>query len=1386
MANKVLFFTIILLPFFLSSHIYALNPDKILTQYNIQVWDNKNGLPSNSVYAVTQTRDGYLWIGTQNGLVRFDGVRFRLYNRSRDSRLESDVVRALYQDREGTLWIGTDSGGLTSFKDGEFFTYPVSKYKALDKIRTINGGRRGDLWIGSSIAGLTRFANGRFTTYTTKEGLPHNQVRSIYKDTNKNLWVTTSGGVVKVNKNGIFTIFAPRSLLPVLKTGSVFDSGTNELWIGTWGKGLFRLKHRIVTRFGKQQGFPDLNVTCLFEDRGGNLWAGSEGGTLSRIKNNGSRFDSLSISSPLAEGSVNSIYEDKEGSLWIGTLDEGLIHLRDNKFTVYTTSEGLSHNYASCVSRDRDGGILVGTKEGLSRMASLKENRFRPLLPAGKKLLNKAVSCLFEDSSGTLWIGTWGGLHKFKDNVLTSITKEDGLTDNRVKHIALDALGNTWVGTEKGLNRIDGETGAITTFTTKEGLSGDSIEFLFQDRAGTLCIGSGAALNYLENDRIVVYNPPVHMAVNLFLCGHRDKNRVLWLGTDRGMLRVEDEKTTLFNEKTGLHENHIYSILEDDFGYIWLAGRNGISRIAKKELETVASGTSKRVYPEAFDENDGLKSRWCTGPGFKAPDGKLWFPTSLGAALIDPERIEKKSLLKPKIEKLVADGETFCMYKNTPGKRKLVLGPGKKRLELYYTGFSFIDAHKLRFKIKLAGFDNDWVEMGNLRSTTYTGLGPGDYTFTVRVGKPGGDTKNNEVSFDFYVKPYFFQTIWFYLAVSFLILLFIYSLHFVKVRRLRARKEELKELVRVRTADLEERNVQLQNAHETIRHSNEEIEEKNRQLENQTEQLKELDKAKSSFFANISHEFRTPLTLIKGPLEQILAENPDKVLETRANIMLRNSRGLLNLVDQLLELARFDSGKMELKTVRRNIVSFMRSVVMCFESLARQNKINLDFKTEADEIILYFDPEKLERIIFNLLSNAFNYTPPGGGISVYLREIPEPALPSGCLEIVVKDTGSGIAAERLPRIFDRFYRGETSHDYRRKGTGIGLALTKELVELHRGQIEVESKCLPGHRGGTAFFIRLPRGKDHLNTREIEAPPGKYNREIAPMLDYSGLARTETGDGEHTGDSEGNVSPGHGGDEYPEKKPIILVVDDNPDVRSYIKSALANYFIVKEAADGKEGIQKAGDIIPDLVISDVMMPIIDGFELCAHLKKDIKTSHIPVILLTARASETSMAQGLETGADDYVTKPFNADLLIIRVKNLIRLRRQLQCKIQQDLMLSPGEVSVSSIDNEFLKEVRVIIETNMSDPAFNVKQMAEKLFMSPATLRRKIEALTGDTTTRLIRYYRLSRAAQLLKDNFGNITEIAFAVGFNNTAYFAKCFKERFNKAPHAFQTAKDQ
>jgi len=542
------------------------------------------------------------------------------------------------------------------------------------------------------------------------------------------------------------------------------------------------------------------------------------------------------------------------------------------------------------------------------------------------------------------------------------------------------------------------------------------------------------------------------------------------------------------------------------------------------------------------------------------------------------------------------------------------------------------------------------------------------------------------------------------------------------------------------------------------------------------DQSEEIVAMKSRLLSHITHEFLTPLNLIITPLEQMIAKSRSQEQKKTFSLMHRNSQRLLLLISQVLDLLKLESMKLKLKASQHDLITFLKGITASFELLAEQKEVALMFHTDKEDISLYFDPDKLAEVVCNLLMNSLKYTPPGGQIRIRASVSQLPANP---VEISVHNTGPEIAMDQTTRIFDRFYQLSERMEHFIKGLGIGLFLAREYIHLHHGTIHVNSA--PGQ--GTEFVIRLPRGKAHLKADELDEPPVSIAaKDTGSKISerYAYMVRLEREEQEKSHPDSGCIPPD---EKEIQDRDIVLLVEDNTDMRSFIKTLLTEEgFVTVEAANGRQGIDMAKEIIPDLIISDIMMPDADGYQLCRELKQDIKTSHVPIILLSVKYTEKEITRGLETGADDYITKPFNMDILLTRVRNLINQRRQLQQRIQWETITHTSELGLSTLDNTLLKSMQKTIDKNLSDPEFGLEQLADALYMSRASLNRKVKTLTGQSPNRFIQSYRLRRSLDLLKANAGNVTEVAFQVGFSSSAYFTKCFKEKFKRLPSEFHT----
>jgi len=797
------------------SSVIALEPGREISKYGHRIWRTENGLPQNTVRAILQTMDGYIWLATEEGLVRFDGIRFSTFDKKNVPEMASNNIQVLYPDSEGGLWIGTDEGLLRLF-NGSFTAYSASNGLSNNNIGSIFEAKDGSIWIGTA-GGLDRLKDGHITSFTTKDGLPGDGVRLIDQDSLGNLWISTPGGLGRFDGNS-FAVYTLREGLPAINVSVVYENKKGDLWVGTSGGlalfkdnrfssyttesglanniiwsieeddagslwlgtdgGLVKFKDGKFTTYTTQDGLPDNSVLSIYKDRNATLWFSTPGG-LGRLSNG--RLSSYTTRDGLSSNVVLAICEDREGSLWVGTEAGGLNVFKDAKFITYTTRDGLSDDMVWTVCATHDGSLWIGSQGGgLSRLKDGQITTFtkRDGLPSN------LVRALCEDKEGTLWIGTPLGLTQLKAGRFTNYTVQDGLANNAVWSIHQDRQGNLWIGTLGGLSRLT--NGNFTVFTTKDGLSDDGVLSIQSDAKGNLWIGTrNGGLNRLTDGRFLSYTADQGLSDNSIRSIYEDGEGGLWIGTRRGgLVRLKSGKFSAITTKDGLPDDCVYQILDDKRGNLWMSSTKGIFKVSRNELDAFADGRLTKVTPVSYGTADGMESRECNGgqpAGWRDDDGRLWFPTVKGLAVIDPMNLKINQVLPPvRIEQIIADNKPIDTSK------KADLPSGTERLELRYTALSFVAPEKIQFKYRLEGYDKDWIAAGDARAAQYTGIPPGDYSFRVIACNDDGVWNEAGASYSFYLRPRFYQTLWFYMLLAAGVGVIAYSLYHLRIRQMKA------------------------------------------------------------------------------------------------------------------------------------------------------------------------------------------------------------------------------------------------------------------------------------------------------------------------------------------------------------------------------------------------------------------------------------------------------------------------------------------------------------------------------------------------------------------------------------------------------------------------
>lgn len=1328
-------------------------------------FNNKDGLSSNSVNAIIKDKYGYMWFATEDGLNKFDGANFTVYRHNviDSTTIGGNVITALYEDHSGNLWVGTNQSlSLYNREKDAFVNYHIGGNGA---VRTVIEDHSGNLWLGG-YWGLYRFNRGtgkvkRYSTTDPNTGrLLSNTILCVYEDRLHRLWIGTSAGLNRYlpdsdrfagyrHSNGIQNTIADNIVRAIV------EDPTGNIWFGT-NNGLSKLpagREDFVNYSFQNKDVGSINANRIYAvkaDKSGQLWVGTEEG-LDILDPASGKWECIRNDQrnkySLVGRSVRSIFIDGTGLYWVCTWQGG-INKYDKNLAFFNLREsnpldphGLSSSVVTSFAEGRPGDIYVGTDGGGLNLYHTKTGLFdHPRLTANNG--NNKLSILAMERTGDeLWIGTYQqGLYVLNTGTggVKHFSEGDGPNDlrsNEIFCVKQDSNGNIWVGTNgKGVSVYDRKTGQF--YCPGKAVSGRSgqvmingfIRAIEKDRLGNIWIGSNGA-------GIVVYNPSSHatrildqnnssLPSNIVLSLHLDHEGNMWVGSMGGLslFAGNSERCTSFSEPDGLSNGVIYKILEDDFGKIWVSTNSGISSFDRKHLRF-----------KNFSYQNGLeRSSFSLGAGLKTARGEMFFGGLNGFNYFDPLGLQCNKntpllqLTALKIfNKTVVPGDDDALKMHVSIAKEIRLDY-KQNFSIDFISLNYTAPQESRYSYKLEGFDKDWNHIGNSHTAVYTNVDPGEYTFRVKASSDDGSWSTPEKTIRIYVKPPFWRTKVAYLLYILTAVLIVGLMRYMGIRKLKNKFALEQERQQVRQMIAEERK--------------------------EAERQHEFDQLKIKFLTNLSHELRTPVSLITGPVDKLLGQ--EKITEKRAQLstVKRNANRILNLVNQLLDLRKLEETELNLHLTTGDIISFVRDIAGSFNDISDAKQINFNFTASINHYYTRFDSDKLERVLLNLLSNAFKFTGKDGKIELLVELVAE----SGVIKIIVSDTGIGMSKEVQGKIFSRFYQGNENRNVPGQGSGIGLSIAKEFVKLHGGSIDVES--IPDK--GSIFTVLLP---------------------CAPIPESEAVA--------------GLPDPEEEG--LPAKRPkqksavyqnfTILLIEDNDDFRHYLRDNLKPYYKIVEASNGKEGWQKVLSSHPHVVVSDINMPFIDGITLSRKIKSDKRTSHIPIILLTAITGDSNQLKGLQTGACDYLMKPFNFEILNIKIRNLVALNQNFKETYSKQLKVIPSvpsEAEVQSEDAAFLAKITQYIESHIDSPNLTVEELSRHVFMSRGSLYTRIIDLTGETPVEFIRSIKLSKGAFLLERSDMRIAQIGYAVGFSSPNYFAKAFKAKFNLSPSEYAQQK--
>lgn len=1291
--------------------------------YSIEVFratSNENGISNNQINSIAEDSIGNLWIGTEGGLNCFDyetGV-FKKFFKGSDTKynISHDKVSYVFRDRDDNIWIGTEKGiDLLDLETQTFQKRTFDNFLFNNRIITLHEDSYGNLWIGT-LKGLVRFNKGdnSFRIFKHEGSSPgtisDSHIRSVYEDSRRNLWIGTSNGLNLYDpRKDQFLLFGKDIYSDLSLTNNavrcIVEDFNNNLLIGTnEGLNIFSYETREIKQYAPKKMIPGgLNhffVYSLLVDNAGTVWIGTYFGGVNYFNLTNQQFKYFNPGNELVYGSIGKIYQ-QNNEYWIGTGGGGLLNYDKNfKFQdQYLFEPQLSQT---------NSGNIIRTLSHDNRYLYISTERQLLIFDIEKKQVvdkvratNGSITDIYKNSDGDLMlcVNDTLGLRKFN------------YPDSKTAPVTY-------------MNEAGREM--IFPFTT----------CILEESPGIYWIGTRYVGLYYYNSitrtvkRYEDFHDETSLKSNYITSLYIDNSNNFWIGTQTGGISRFDREREVFytyDLDDGLPNLEIRGILEDDAGYIWIATRSGVSRLDPVNGEFIN-----------YNKENGFPLQEVSEYSFThLEDGQIAVGGNNGFTVFDPLKIKTNTFVPPV---LVTNFRLLNVNsKERKDNRDVANGQNRFRLSsnqssfmIEYTALNFIYPGKNQYAYKLEGFDTDWNYVGNQRTATFTNLNAGEYVFRVKAANNDGVWNESGKTLFIKVLPAPWKTWWAY-SIYLLVLsgLFFLILHYLRLEN------------KIKIKQLEQENS-----------------EKEHQL-------------RIRMFTNFSHELRTPLTLITSPVEDIL--NDTRLQENvRSSLLLirKNAYRLMGLVNQLMDFRKQESGKENLKAAEGKFNGFLAEISIAYNAIAVKKKINYTITGIDQEILLWYDRQQLEKVFYNILSNAFKNTNNRGSITVSvfkmgisgLKNIPESKrnmlLKTGATEFVqtcVKNTGKGIPAGELEKIFDPFYQVMDSDNRHAVGTGIGLSLVKGITELHHGVVYAESAM----GEWSQFKVILPLGSNHLAEHEI-------NKDYVSSEHVNNYIYYEPSVGEEKLYVPETLNKG---------RFTLLLVDDNDDIREYIKTSLQNYYNITEASNGKEGLLKAKEIMPDLIISDIMMPEVDGLQLCQQLKRDLHTSHIPIILLTARTTFIQVKEGFDMGADDYLIKPFNMNILKLKINGVLENRERLKQAFGKKLPFELSESETSSVDEQFMHKVYQAIEKNLSNPDFLIDDLSSEVGMSRASLYRKIKALTNSSANEFIKNYRLQVAIKYLREKDLSISEIAYKTGFKNPAYFTNCFKKAYKMSP---------